>query len=55
MSYTEVGGEKTKYAVRLLEFLPGTTLITVPLTSQLIFEVGQFIAQLDEILQVTDV
>ena len=49
MSLTEVAGEKRKYAVRLLEFMPGTMLISVPMTSQLTYDVGQFAARLAEI------
>ncbi|XP_070211806.1 hydroxylysine kinase-like [Littorina saxatilis] len=40
-----------KYAVRLLEYIPGTVLSAVPLTPRLSFQVGSFAARLDGILQ----
>ncbi|XP_028259858.1 hydroxylysine kinase-like [Parambassis ranga] len=40
-----------KYLVRLLTYLPGTTISNVPLTSELLFETGQTAARMDQILQ----
>lgn len=40
-----------KYLVRLLTFLPGTTISKVPLTPQLLFETGKTAARMDKVLQ----
>lgn len=40
-----------KYLVRLLTYLPGTTLSKVPLTPQLLFETGKTAARMDQIFQ----
>ncbi|XP_070211673.1 hydroxylysine kinase-like [Littorina saxatilis] len=39
--------DKDVYLVRLMEYLPGTTLASVPLTPQLSFQVGHYAAKLD--------
>ncbi|XP_029285726.1 hydroxylysine kinase [Cottoperca gobio] len=40
-----------KYLVRLLTYLPGTTISKVPLTPQLLYETGKMAARMDIILQ----
>lgn len=40
-----------KYLVRLLTYLPGTTISKVPLTPQLLYETGKTAARMDTILQ----
>lgn len=40
-----------KYLVRLLTYLPGTTISKVPLTPQLLYETGKTAARMDLILQ----
>ncbi|XP_034737491.1 hydroxylysine kinase [Etheostoma cragini] len=40
-----------KYLVRLLTYLPGTTISKVPLTPQLLYETGKMAARMDQILQ----
>ncbi|XP_029939954.1 hydroxylysine kinase [Salarias fasciatus] len=40
-----------KYLVRLLTYLPGTTISKVPLTPQLLYETGKMAASLDKVLQ----
>nr|XP_045905814.1 hydroxylysine kinase-like isoform X2 [Micropterus dolomieu] len=40
-----------KYLVRLLTYLPGTTISKAPLTPQLLFETGKTAARMDKILQ----
>ncbi|XP_075944749.1 hydroxylysine kinase-like [Anarhichas minor] len=40
-----------KYLVRLLTYLPGTTISKVPLTPQLLYETGKTAARMDQILQ----
>ncbi|XP_041648251.1 hydroxylysine kinase-like isoform X2 [Cheilinus undulatus] len=40
-----------KYLVRLLTYLPGTTISEVPLTPHLLYETGQTAARIDQILQ----
>ncbi|XP_023255612.1 hydroxylysine kinase-like [Seriola lalandi dorsalis] len=40
-----------KYLVRLLTYLPGTTISKVPLTPQLLYETGKTAARMDKILQ----
>ncbi|KAM8873703.1 hydroxylysine kinase isoform 2-T3 [Spinachia spinachia] len=40
-----------KYMVRLLTYLPGTTISKVPLTPQLLYETGKMAATMDQILQ----
>ncbi|XP_042339767.1 hydroxylysine kinase-like [Plectropomus leopardus] len=39
-----------KYLVRLLTYLPGTTISKVPLTPQLLFEIGKTAARMDKVL-----
>ncbi|XP_034535281.1 hydroxylysine kinase-like, partial [Notolabrus celidotus] len=48
---TGCGYGSQKYLVRLLTYLPGTTISKVPLTPQLLYEAGQTAAQMDQILQ----
>ncbi|XP_069558302.1 hydroxylysine kinase [Brachyistius frenatus] len=40
-----------KYLVRLLTYLPGTTISKVPLTPQLLYETGKTAARMDKILE----
>ncbi|XP_028300769.1 hydroxylysine kinase [Gouania willdenowi] len=40
-----------KYLVRLLTYLPGTTISKVPLTPQLLYETGKTAATMDKLLQ----
>ncbi|XP_042372738.1 hydroxylysine kinase-like [Plectropomus leopardus] len=40
-----------KYLVRLLTYLPGTTISKVPLTPKLLYETGKTAARMDKILQ----
>ncbi|CAK6958179.1 hydroxylysine kinase isoform X2 [Scomber scombrus] len=40
-----------KYLVRLLTYLPGTTISKVPLSPQLLYETGKTAARMDKILQ----
>ncbi|XP_036971363.1 hydroxylysine kinase-like [Acanthopagrus latus] len=40
-----------KYLVRLLTYLPGTTISKAPLTPQLLYETGKTAARMDQILQ----
>lgn len=40
-----------QYLVRLLTYLPGTTISKVPLTPQLLYETGKMAARMDKILQ----
>lgn len=40
-----------KYLVRLLTYLPGSTISKVPLTPQLLYETGKTAARMDKILQ----
>ncbi|KAI3368692.1 hypothetical protein L3Q82_025685 [Scortum barcoo] len=40
-----------KYVVRLLSYLPGTTISKAPLTPELLYEVGRIAARMDTILQ----
>ncbi|KAL8558001.1 hypothetical protein ACOMHN_063742 [Nucella lapillus] len=42
------------FLIRLLEYLPGTLLASVPLTSHLSFQVGLYAARLDRMLQDVD-
>ncbi|KAM9362156.1 hydroxylysine kinase-like [Symphorus nematophorus] len=53
MSLEEIdcGYGSQKYLVRLLTYLPGTTISTVPLTPQLLYEIGKTAARMDQILQ----
>ena len=36
--------------VRLLTYLPGTTISTVPYTPQLMYDVGKMAARIDQVL-----
>ncbi|XP_034003871.1 hydroxylysine kinase-like [Trematomus bernacchii] len=53
MSLEEIdcGYGSQKYLVRLLTYLPGTTISKVPLTPQLLYETGKMAATMDTILQ----
>ncbi|XP_054459174.1 hydroxylysine kinase [Anoplopoma fimbria] len=53
MSLEEIdcGNGCQKYMVRLLSYLPGTTISKVPLTPQLLYETGKMAARMDQILQ----
>ncbi|XP_037326356.2 hydroxylysine kinase [Pungitius pungitius] len=53
MSLEEIdcGHGVQKYLVRLLTYLPGTTISKVPLTPQLLYETGKMAARMDQILQ----
>ncbi|GLD49951.1 hydroxylysine kinase-like isoform X1 [Lates japonicus] len=53
MSLEEIdcGNDCQKYLVRLLTYLPGTTISKVPLTPQLLYETGKTAARMDLILQ----
>ncbi|XP_076460336.1 hydroxylysine kinase-like isoform X2 [Babylonia areolata] len=46
--------EKEVFLIRLMEFLPGTILASVTLTPDLSFQVGQYAARLDHVLQDVD-
>ncbi|XP_029356265.1 hydroxylysine kinase [Echeneis naucrates] len=48
---TDCGNGPQKYLVRLLTYLPGTTLSKVPLTPQLLYEAGKMAAMMDKTLQ----
>ncbi|CAJ1060767.1 hydroxylysine kinase-like [Xyrichtys novacula] len=47
----DCGYGSQKYMVRLLTYLPGTTVSKVPLTPQVLCEVGKTAARMDQILQ----
>uniref|UniRef100_A0AAQ4NRG0 Hydroxylysine kinase n=1 Tax=Gasterosteus aculeatus aculeatus TaxID=481459 RepID=A0AAQ4NRG0_GASAC len=47
----DCGNGVRKYLVRLLTYLPGTTISKVPLTPQLLYETGKMAARMDQILQ----
>ncbi|XP_068445929.1 hydroxylysine kinase isoform X2 [Clinocottus analis] len=47
----DCGHGRQKYLVRLLTYLPGTTISKVPLTPRLLYETGQMAARMDQILQ----
>lgn len=47
----DCGYGRQKYIVRLLTYLPGTTISKVPLTPELLYEVGKIAARMDIILQ----
>ncbi|XP_056270852.1 hydroxylysine kinase isoform X2 [Pseudoliparis swirei] len=49
MSLEEIDCQK--YLVRLLTYLPGTTISNVPLTPLLLYEIGNMAARMDQILQ----
>lgn len=53
MSLEEIdcGSGCQKYLVRLLTYLPGTTISKVPVSPQLLYEVGKMAARMDKILQ----
>ncbi|XP_030583530.1 hydroxylysine kinase [Archocentrus centrarchus] len=53
MSLEEIdcGYGNQKYLVRLLTYLPGTTISKVPVTPQLLYETGKTAARMDTILQ----
>nr|XP_019936210.1 PREDICTED: hydroxylysine kinase-like [Paralichthys olivaceus] len=46
----DCGSGCQKYMVRLLTYLPGTTVSKLPLTPQLLYEIGKTAAQMDKIL-----
>ncbi len=48
---TDCGYGYQKYLVRLLTYLPGTTISKAPLTPKLLYEVGKTAARMDKILQ----
>lgn len=48
---TDCGYGCQKYLVRLLTYLPGTTISKVLLTPQLLYETGKTVARMDKILQ----
>ncbi|XP_059197691.1 hydroxylysine kinase-like [Centropristis striata] len=48
---TDCGYGCQEYLVRLLTYLPGTTISKVPLTPQLLYETGKTAARMDAILQ----
>lgn len=48
---TDCGYGCQKYLVRLLTYLPGTTISKVPLTPRLLYETGKMAARMDQILQ----
>uniref|UniRef100_UPI0037E9B115 hydroxylysine kinase isoform X1 n=2 Tax=Semicossyphus pulcher TaxID=241346 RepID=UPI0037E9B115 len=47
----DCGYGSQKYLVRLLTYLPGTTISKSPLTPQLLYETGKTAARMDQILQ----
>ncbi|XP_049910391.1 hydroxylysine kinase-like [Epinephelus moara] len=47
---TDCGCGPQKYLVRLMTYLPGTTVSKVPLTPQLLYEIGKTAARMDKIL-----
>ncbi|XP_026200638.1 hydroxylysine kinase-like [Anabas testudineus] len=47
----DCGYGSQKYLVRLLTYLPGTTISKVPLTPQLLYETGKTAARMDKILE----
>lgn len=47
----DFGFGRQQYLVRLLSYLPGTTLSKVPLTPQLLYETGKMAAKMDKVLQ----
>ncbi|KAI4829085.1 hypothetical protein KUCAC02_023147 [Chaenocephalus aceratus] len=49
IDYCDYGSQK--YLVRLLTYLPGTTISKVPITPQLLYETGKMAATMDTILQ----
>ena len=49
-SLADCGYGCQKYLVRLLTYLPGTTISKVPLTPQLLYETGKMAARMDTVL-----
>ncbi|KAJ7993456.1 hypothetical protein DPEC_G00272620 [Dallia pectoralis] len=49
--YIDCGFGRQKYLVRLLTFLPGTTIAKVPCSTQILYEVGKMAAKMDLVLQ----
>ncbi|XP_029004874.1 hydroxylysine kinase [Betta splendens] len=47
----DCGFGSQKYLVRLLTYLPGTTISKVPLTPRLLYETGRTAARMDQVLQ----
>ncbi|KAK9393872.1 hydroxylysine kinase [Crotalus adamanteus] len=46
----DAGSSTQTFAVRLLSYLPGKTVATLPVTPPILFEIGQMAAQLDKVL-----
>ncbi|KAM3828071.1 hydroxylysine kinase isoform 1-T3 [Vipera latastei] len=46
----DTGSSTQTFAVRLLSYLPGKTVATLPVTPPILFEIGQMAAQLDKML-----
>lgn len=43
-----------QHVIRLLQFIPGTPLHQIQSTNNLLYQAGQFVAQLDLIMKVND-
>ncbi|CAB1314337.1 unnamed protein product [Coregonus sp. 'balchen'] len=47
----DCGFGRQKYLVRLLTYLPGTTIVKVPSSPQILYEAGKMAAKMDALLQ----
>jgi hydroxylysine kinase len=51
-THLDSGSEIRSHTVRLLTYLPGRPIAEVPVSSQLLYEIGRLAAKLDKTLEV---